>query len=67
MLTEIKALAERHTKYGVKDEHYKAVGEALIWTLQRGMGEYWNELLEIAWKDFYETLANQMIAAQHRS
>ena len=65
LLTEIKALAERHTKYGVKDEHYKAVGEALVWTLEQGLGEYWTEALDIAWKDFYETLSAQMMAAQH--
>ncbi len=38
VLLEVKALAERHQKYGVKDEHYKAVGEALLWTLKQGLG-----------------------------
>lgn len=65
IIGEVKGLAERHTKYGVKDEHYKAVGEALIWTLEQGLGEYWNEALNIAWKEFYETLAEEMMAAQH--
>ena len=67
LLIEVKALAERHTKYGVKDEHYVAVGEALLWTLEQGFGEYWNEALDIAWKDFYETLSAQMKAAQHEA
>ena len=66
MMGEVKALAERHTKYGVKNAHYRAVGEALIWTLKQGLGEYWNEALGIAWKDFYETLSAEMMAAQHK-
>lgn len=64
LLDEIKALALRHTRYGVKEDHYKAVGEALLWTLEQGLGEYWNEELDIAWKDFYDTLSAEMISAQ---
>ncbi|AXY74654.1 hemin receptor [Paraflavitalea soli] len=60
VLLEVKALGERHQKYGVKDEHYKAVGEALLWTLKEGLGEYWNFELANAWKEFYETLAAKM-------
>lgn len=64
LLIEVKALAQRHTRYGVKEDHYKAVGEALLWTLEQGLGEYWNEELDIAWKDFYDTLSAEMISAQ---
>lgn len=60
VLLEVKALGERHKKYGVKDEHYEAVGEALLWTLKQGLGEYWSLELANAWKEFYETLAAKM-------
>ena len=60
VLQEVKALAKRHKKYGVRDEHYKAMGEALLWTLEQGLGEYWSAGLGTAWKEFYETLAAQM-------
>lgn len=60
VLLEVKALAERHKKYGVKEEHYKAVGEALLWTLEQGLGEYWNTELGIAWTEFYDALAGKM-------
>ena len=49
LLEEVAKLSRRHTQYGVKDEHYTAVGEALLWTLQKGMGEYWNDDLIAAW------------------
>ena len=65
ILKEVQALAQRHTKYGVKDEHYKAVGTALMWTLEQGLCAYWTDELNTAWIDFYETLSAEMIAAQH--
>src|SRR5215470_5251217 len=40
---DIKALAERHIGYGVQTEHYPMVGEALLWTLEKGLGNDWNE------------------------
>ncbi|MFA9474286.1 MAG: globin domain-containing protein [Filomicrobium sp.] len=31
-------LGRKHVDYGVKDEHYQPVGEALIFTLEKGLG-----------------------------
>src|SRR3954452_16803224 len=39
MMNDIKALGIRHETYGVKPEHYKLVGDALLWTIERGMGK----------------------------
>jgi hemoglobin-like flavoprotein len=63
-LTEdIKQLAIRHTGYGVKAEHYPAVGEALLWTLQQGLGKDWNDEVKKAWSDCYQLLSQTMIDA----
>jgi hemoglobin-like flavoprotein len=35
----VKALGARHSGYGVAAAHYAIVGEALLWTLERGLGE----------------------------
>lgn len=35
----LERLAERHISYGVRDEHYTKVGEALLWTLQKAFGD----------------------------
>ncbi len=64
ILNEVGKLARRHTQYGVKEEHYIAVGTALLWTLEKGMGEYWNTELNAAWTEVYTTLAGAMMAAQ---
>lgn len=63
ILEEVARLARRHTQYGVKDEHYMAVGSALLWTLQKGLGEHWNNELADAWTEVYTTLADAMMAA----
>src|SRR5437764_13524597 len=46
---EIKQLAIRHVDYGTRPEHYRAVGEALIWTLKQGLGPDWIHEVEAAW------------------
>jgi hemoglobin-like flavoprotein len=64
ILNEIKMLAQRHNKYGAKPEHYKVVGECLLWTLKKGLAEKWNKELEEAWIAVYSILSNAMIQNQ---
>ncbi len=62
---EIAAMAERHVGYGVKPEHYKLVGEALLWTLEKGLGNDWTPAVKAAWTEAYTVLADTMINASH--
>jgi hemoglobin-like flavoprotein len=62
ILPAASTLAKGHVAYGVKPPHYTPVGEALLWTLQRGLGPDWTPELEGAWSAAYTTLANFMIA-----
>ena len=41
VLPAASGLAKRHVVYGVKPAHYTPVGEALLWTLQQGLGAAW--------------------------
>jgi hemoglobin-like flavoprotein len=59
----IAALGRRHTGYGVLDRHYDTVGEALLWTLEQGLGAAWSAELAAAWTAAYGTLAGVMRAA----
>jgi nitric oxide dioxygenase len=43
------ALAKRHVGYGLKATDYAPVGEALLWTLERGSGEHWTPDVAAAW------------------
>ncbi len=64
IMDEVTKLAKRHNGYGVTPEHYTAVGAALLWTLEQGLGAAWNEPLKMAWTEVYTTLAGAMIAGQ---
>src|SRR5262245_8268570 len=39
LVPAVRALGQRHAGYGVRDEHYATVAEALLWTLETGLGE----------------------------
>jgi hemoglobin-like flavoprotein len=60
---DIAHMARRHAGYGVKPAHYKMVGDALLWTLQQGLGRDWNEDVKDAWEVYYRELSNTMINA----
>jgi nitric oxide dioxygenase len=60
---ELAAMAHRHTGYGVKPEHYKMVGNALLWTLEKGLGKDWTPAVKEAWVMAYGIIADTMINA----
>ena len=61
MSIEIQAMTQRHVGYGVKPAHYKLVGNALLWTLEKGLGDDWTEDVKAAWTACYTILADTMI------
>jgi hemoglobin-like flavoprotein len=61
VLPAASALAKRHVDYGVKAADYEPVGAALLWTLQRGLGEQWTPELAAAWGAAYTVLSEFMI------
>lgn len=61
VLPAAKALAVKHVAYGVKPEHYVPVGEALIWTLDKGLGDDFTPETQQAWLAAYSTLSAVMI------
>lgn len=56
----VQKLGRDHVSYGVKDEHYDTVGNALIWTLGQGLGESFTDDLKNAWLEVYTILATTM-------
>jgi nitric oxide dioxygenase len=61
ILPAASALATRHVGYGAKAEHYPVVGAALLWTLEKGLGDAWTPELADAWSAAYATLSDFMI------
>jgi hemoglobin-like flavoprotein len=62
ILPAASALAKRHVGYGAKPEHYPVVGGALLWTLEKGLGEAWTPAVAAAWTAAYGTLSTFMIS-----
>jgi nitric oxide dioxygenase len=59
-------LAERHVGYGAQPAHYAVVGQALIDTLQVGLGDAFTAETKAAWEAAYDTLSSVMMAAAGR-
>lgn len=59
----VQALGRRHVEYGVPDESYQTVGQALLDTLAKGLGEAFTDDVKEAWTQTYVTLSTVMIEA----
>src|SRR5260221_14135323 len=62
VLPTASALAKRHVSYGAKARHYPVVGAALLWTLEKGLGDGWTPEVADAWRTAYGTLSGYMIS-----
>lgn len=58
----VRSLGMRHAGYHVRDEHYDTVGEALLWTLGKGLGPAFTAEMQAAWARVYWLLAETMKA-----
>ncbi|MEZ4362231.1 MAG: globin domain-containing protein [Kofleriaceae bacterium] len=57
----VLALGRRHSElYHIPDSAYGTVGEALIWTLDYGLGKKFNATARAAWTKVYGLLATTM-------
>jgi hemoglobin-like flavoprotein len=56
----LRALGARHSFYGVQRRHYDTVGNALLWALERTLGEGFTPAVRAAWLEAYVGLTNLM-------
>lgn len=57
LVPALEALGKRHVHYGVESQHYQTVGAALLWTLDKGLGEVFTPEVREAWTAVYTFLA----------
>lgn len=62
LVPAVRALGLRHAGYRVREAHYETVGEALLWTLARGLGASFTVEHQAAWAKVYWLLAETMKA-----
>ena len=66
LMPVVEDLGRRHAGYGVTDAHYETVGTALLWTLEKGLGNAFTREAREAWTTVYGTLATTMKNAAAR-
>jgi len=60
LVSAVRALGVRHKRYGVTDKDYDTVATALLWTLERGLGDGFTPAVKDAWAAVYGVLAATM-------
>ena len=60
LVPALKQLGERHSKYGVMDEHYAKVGTALIGALEEGLGDKFTPEVRSAWTEAFILISSLM-------
>jgi len=60
ILAVVREMGHRHAGYGVRDEHYDTVGAALLWTLEKALGDGFTPEVKSAWVSVYTALATAM-------
>ncbi len=62
-LSDVRALlpllqqhAQTHCTCGVQPEQFPAIGKALLWTLEQGLGECWTPEVKDAWTKTYDMI-----------
>jgi nitric oxide dioxygenase len=63
LIPVLEGLGRRHTNYGVEPHHYETVAEALLWTLEQGLGDEFKPEVKEAWVAVYTIMTNTMIDA----
>ena len=61
----LEELAVRHKDYGTEAVHYPVVGEALIWTLEKGLGPDFTPDVKDAWVGAYTLISSVMTNAAY--
>jgi hemoglobin-like flavoprotein len=60
ILPTVQELGRKHVGYGVKDEHYDIVGSALLYTLEKGLGDDFTPEVKDAWTETFTIVAGVM-------
>jgi hemoglobin-like flavoprotein len=61
----IQDLGRRHVTYGASKGHYAVVGETLLWTLEKGLGDAFTPEVKEAWTAVYTLVADTATSAAY--
>ena len=63
----LEDLGRRHVGYGAKTSHYKAVGAALLWSLEQVLGDTFTPETHVAWLEIYGVVARTMLEGARKA
>lgn len=66
LLATVEDLGRGHVQYGVQEEHYSYVAEALMWTLEHVLDGDMTDDVREAWTQLYSFLSGVMIEASRQ-
>lgn len=59
----LEDLGRNHKGYGVVDDHYVKFSDAIVWSLEEGLGENFTDDVRHAWTALYSAIVSIMIEA----
>ena len=65
LASTLEDLGRWHQRYGVAAAHYDSVGQALLWTLEQGLGAAWTPATAAAWTELFGQLSSVMKRAAY--
>ncbi len=65
VLPAVRQLAVKHVQWGVRPDHYEPVGNALLWTLEQGLGPAFTPEVRQSWVAAYGALSGVMVEAAY--
>jgi nitric oxide dioxygenase len=63
----LSQLGARHLRYGVRPEHFEVVPEALVWTLEQGLGDAFTPAVRDAWLAAWNVIADAMLTGMRNA
>ena len=63
----MKNLGALHVSYGVKEDYFPIMGEALIHTLKKIHAQDFNPAIKTSWMHVYDNMSRQMIQAMRET
>lgn len=67
LIPVLESLSQRHISYNVEADHYNTVGQALLDTLKKGLGDDFTTPVRSAWESVYGLVSTTMINATSNS
>ena len=67
ILSTLHAMGRRHVAYGAQPAHYDVVGDVLLWTLEKGLGDTFTVEVGEAWAQAYALLSGEMIRGAQKA